>query len=301
MSKYLDSTGLAHLWGKITAEDLKSAAKLSYNEETRQIELVDGTGNIIAGSGISAAPFLKDGMLDDITIVTSSIESPITYGVDAEGNPKTYTDGTKFIAFYWNVEAGDIDPDTEGVQVKVDYLKVDEIGKIYTAADKGGIAIADDNSISVSDAPASEIVTSEIVIAGGPLADAAKAVYSGGKIPAGTNLNELLTKLFCVEKFPDPAATHSYGSLTSTISKPTMANMPSEDGKCVKIGTEITLGEVKAANAVANAPKLSFDNFAYGFATAEGKYEVATTETNPAAVDATVTTNNVTFFIFFKF
>lgn len=294
MSKYLDSTGLAHLWSKITAEDLKSAVKLFYNEETRQIELKDGTGNTIEGSGISAAPFLKDGMLDDITIVTSSIESPVTYGEDAEGNPKTYTDGTKFIAFYWNVEAGDTDPDTEGVQVKVDYLKVDEIGKIYTAADKGGIAIADDNSISISDAPASEVITSKIVIAGGPLADYAKQVY-GNEIPEGTSVNELFTKLFCVEKFPDPAATSSYGSLTSTISKPTMASMPSQDGKCVKIGTEVTLGEVKAANAVANTPKLTFDNFSYGFATTEGKYEVATSETNPAAVNATVTTNNVTY------
>lgn len=293
MSKYLDSTGLAHLWSKIAEEDLKSAVKLSYNEGTKQIELKDGNGNTIEGSGISAAPFLKDGMLDDITIVTSSIESPITYGVDDEGNPKTYTDGTKFIAFYWNVDT-DGDPETEGMQAKIDYLKVDEIGKIYTAADKGGIAIADDNSISVSDAPASEVITSEIVIAGGPLASYAKQVY-GDKIPEGTSVNELFTKLFCVEKFPDPAATSSYGSLTSTISKPTMANMPSQDGKCVKIGTEVTLGEVKAANAVANAPKLTFDNFAYGYATTEGKHEVAKTETNPPAVNATVTTNNVTY------
>lgn len=293
MAKYLDSTGLEYLWGKITAEDLKAASKLSYNEETREIELKDGNGNTIEGSSISAAPFLKDGMIKNIEIVTSSDELPIVYGKDEEGNPKTYTDGTKFIAFTWNADAGDMDPDTEGIQ-SVDYLKVDEIGKIYSAAENGGISITDENKISVSDAPASEVITSEIVIAGGPLAEYAKQVF-GDKIEAGTNLNDLFTKLFCVEQFPNPAATASYGTLTSTISKPTMASMPSQDGKCVKIGTAVTLGEVKAANAVANAPKLTFDNFTYGFATTEGKHEAAKTETNPTAVNATVTTNNVTY------
>lgn len=289
MAKYLDSTGLDYLWSKIAAEDKKSAAQLSYDETNKQIVLKDREGNVISGSGIDAAPFLKDGMLENIEIITSSESLPVVYG------EQTYTDGTKFIAFTWNVDSGDADSETEGVQPKVDYLKVDEIGKIYSAADNGGISIDGDNKISVVDAPASEVITSEITIAGGPLASYAKQVYTNGKIPAGTDINTLLTKLFCVEQLPNPAATASYGTLTSTISKPTMASMPSQDGKCVAIGTEVTLGEVKAANASANAPKLTFDNFAYGYSTTEGTFTAEATENNPAAVNATVTTNNVTY------
>lgn len=287
MAKYLDSTGLDYLWSKIAAEDKKSAAQLSYDETNKQIVLKDREGNIIQGSGIDAAPFLKDGMLENVEIVTSSESLPIVYG------DQTYIDGTKFIAFTWNADT-DLDPETEGNQ-NVDYLKVDEIGKIYSAAENGGISIDGNNKISVVDAPASEVITSEITIAGGPLASYAKQVYTNGKIPAGTDINTLLTKLFCVEQLPNPAASASYGTLTSTISKPTMASMPSQDGKCVAIGTEVTLGEVKAANASANAPKLTFDNFAYGYSTTEGSFAAEATENNPASVNATVTTNSVTY------
>ena len=57
----------------------------------------------------------------------------------------------------------------------------------------------------------------------------------------------------------------------------------------MEYGSTIEVGKVTAANASANAPALTFSNFAYGFATTTGKHTVSK-NTNPSKVDATVTT-----------
>ena len=137
------------------------------------------------------------------------------------------------------------------------------------------------------------VLTSDIVVAGGPLESQGKTAF-GSTIPAGTTLQDLMVKLFCVEKWPNPVATAAYGTLTSTISAPS-CTVPTEDGKCVKIGTSVTLNKVSAANASANSPKLTYDNFTWGYATSTGKHTATSSETNPPSVDATVTTNSVTY------
>lgn len=137
------------------------------------------------------------------------------------------------------------------------------------------------------------VLTSDIVVAGGPLESQGKTAF-GSTIPAGTSLQDLMVKLFCVEKWPNPVATAAYGTLTSTISAPS-CTVPTEDGTCVKIGTTVTLNKVTAANASANAPKLTYDNFTWGYATSTGKHTATSSETNPPSVDATVTTNSVTY------
>lgn len=63
--------------------------------------------------------------------------------------------------------------------------------------------------------------TEDITIAGGPLAGYFDDVYTNGVIPAGISLQEFISALACVEKWPNPAATASYGTLTSTLSAPT--------------------------------------------------------------------------------
>lgn len=132
--------------------------------------------------------------------------------------------------------------------------------------------------------------TEDITIAGGPLAGYFDDVYTNGVIPAGISLQEFISALACVEKWPNPAATASYGTLTSTLSAPTSTQSWSGSNKLVEVGTTITIGAVTASNAVANAPSLTFDNFSYGFATSTGKHTPSKTEKNPTAVAATVTT-----------
>lgn len=130
--------------------------------------------------------------------------------------------------------------------------------------------------------------TEPITIAGGPLADFFEDAY-GGTIPAGTSLQDFISALACVELWPDPSATASYGTLTSTLSAPSSTQSWSGSNKLVEYGSTIEVGKVTAANASANAPALTFKNFAYGFATTTGKHPVDK-NAKPSSVNATVTT-----------
>lgn len=74
------------------------------------------------------------------------------------------------------------------------------------------------------------------------------------------------------------------------MSAPSSTQSWSGSNKLVEYGSTIEVGKVTAANASANAPALTFSNFAYGFATSTGKHTVSK-NTNPSKVDATVTTD----------
>lgn len=154
--------------------------------------------------------------------------------------------------------------------------------------DKFGSVYKGDKMVGTTKAD-SLYTTGDITIAGGPLADFFEDAY-GGTIPAGTSLQDFISALACVELWPNPAATASYGTLTSTLSAPSSTQSWSGSNKLVEYGSTIEVGKVTAANASANAPALTFSNFAYGFATTTGKHTVSK-NTNPSKVDATVTTD----------
>lgn len=110
MAKYLDEEGLRHLWAKIDGrfDNVEAAVSgigytLSYDETGKTIKLMNGEDTV---GSIDAAPFIKDGMLDDVEIVEATTENPING--EEEG---------KFIKFTWN---------TDGDK-KVDYIKVTDI------------------------------------------------------------------------------------------------------------------------------------------------------------------------------
>lgn len=287
-NKYLDLTGVDTLWKAVKAEDEKIDAKATnlindlsfvYDANAKTITLkgnkttVDGEDSYGLNTTISTADFVKDGMLEDVSIVTSGTDNPIAY----EGT--TYTDGTKFIKFLWN---------TDGTS-KVDYLKVEEIAKTYVGSDS--ITINSNNELHVAKVNADITKTTDaITIAGGPLAGYFDDVYTDGVIPAGTTLQDLLQALACTELWPNPAALAAYGTFTSTISAPSSTQSWSGSSKLVEIGAPITVGAVTASNAVSNSPSLTFDNFSYGFATTIGKHNATKVETNPDSVKATVTT-----------
>ena len=153
--------------------------------------------------------------------------------------------------------------------------------------DKFGSVYKGDKMVGTTKAD-SLYTTEPITIAGGPLADFFEDAY-GGTIPAGTSLQDFISALACVELWPNPAATASYGTLTSTLAAPSSTQSWSGSNKLVEYGSTIEVGKVTAANASANAPALTFSNFAYGFATTTGKHTVSK-NTNPSKVDATVTT-----------
>lgn len=175
----------------------------------------------------------------------------------------------------------------EGKTIKSNDLVVINEGLAEGGNDKFGAVYKGDKMVGTTKAD-SLYTTEPITIAGGPLAGFFEDAY-GGTIPAGTSLQDFISALACVELWPNPVATASYGTLTSTLSAPSSTQSWSGSNKLVEYGSTIEIGKVTAANASANAPALTFSNFAYGFATTTGKHDVSK-NTNPSRVEATVTT-----------
>ena len=76
---------------------------------------------------------------------------------------------------------------------------IEHIAKPYT--DGNGITISSDKVIASN---TNARTVGDITIAGGPIN--ATGIFEGNKIPKGTSVQEILTKLLCKEIFPDAAA-----------------------------------------------------------------------------------------------
>ena len=205
-NKYLDSVGLSHLWGKVRDGLAAKGSELSY--ENGYIYLKDANGNQL-GNGIDASPFVKDGMLYDVTTVTATEDNPIAYDGQGTGDNGDYVNGEKFIKFIWNVDKPSEDGSgtTSEDGKKVDYIKADEIGKIYSGSDS--ISIDDStNSISVSKVNADITKTTREMVVSSAIGDYAANTV----IPRGANIMEILANIF--EKTLGVTKTDPSASLT---------------------------------------------------------------------------------------
>lgn len=75
------------------------------------------------------------------------------------------------------------------------------VSKPYT--DGNGITITETETSKVIASNTNAITVGDITIAGGPIN--ATGIFEGNKIPKGTSVQEILTKLLCKEIFPDAA------------------------------------------------------------------------------------------------
>lgn len=212
MAKYLDEEGLRHLWSKIEDKFIDKNELPSIAEYT--IEYKDGEINLLKDNekvtGFSAADFIKDGMLDDVELITVDETNPV------DG----YNNGDKLFKFTWNTDGDE----------KIDYVNVSELG-------------VDPNTDNTE-------TTKDIQLVGGPLADLCKNIYADGKIPAGTSMQELLEKLFYSENWSTVSiskGTPGFNALSTgiTLSKSGDVKIGTE----VTI-SNITVGQTnKSANA----------------------------------------------------
>lgn len=289
MGKYLDYEGLEYLWGKIKAEDAANqsttntalAQKGGYIEYDATNQLIklwasEADSNVQGKtplSQISTAAFIKDGMLDDVNIITSSESLPVTYG------DKVYNDGTKFIGFTWNTDAGD----------KTDYLKIDEIGKTYDGSDS--INISDDNKISVANVAEAKVTKNKITVEGGPLADILKAAGIN-EIDSTMDMTTLLFKLACKELWPE-TTSFSAGSITASLAKPSFTL--SNSGQTVEVGTKVTMSAVTIPSAVTiNNPTFpQVGGFTYGYSSEnDNTRDSSDTFVKPTMVEGSKQLNN---------
>jgi hypothetical protein len=285
-NKYLDLAGVEKLWGAVKSEDadvlasakgLINGLHLEYDSIAKTITL---KGSTHADVTIPTSDFVKDGILEEVVVVTSSPDAPI------EG----YTDGTKFLRFTWNTDSGKTE----------DYLNVNDFAKAYIGSDS--ISINDANEISVVKVDADKAKTTDAIpVAGGPLA----SLLNGAgitEIAPGTNMQDLLMSLFCKVEYPGDGTiagtTGTNGTMKVTLAEPSFTL--SNSGTTVEIGTVCTLSKVTIPSAavpeVKAYPKVT--GFKYGYSAADDNTrDSASTEivgTLAEGVSPSLTSDNYT-------
>lgn len=245
-----DKTTLASYISKVEYTDTKIIFK---NADDTKIGEVDAT------------PFVKDGILDDVEVVTIT-EVP-------EENPHGLVVGEKYIKFVWNTD-GDS---------KEDYILASEIGATYTGSDS--IEISTANQISVKNVNSSLVSMQEIPVGGTPLADilTAKGINT---INAG-NLQSVIESLFSKEDWPTNTPVRNIpASASASQNQPTI----SFSKTLAKVGETVTVSAT-AATASGSAT-VSYSNFQYGYSAANDNTKDGTT---PPSVTKNIVHSNGTY------
>lgn len=268
---------------------LSSEIGLEYNGEMIQLT---GKGGVVVDE-IPVSDFIKDGMLANVE----------------------YVDGE--LIFTWNVEAGDADPETEGVQAKVTKIKITDVMSAYTSgtaitidAENGNtisVNVADvegqtnylkvkDNALVVEGMNAESAVLSEkiVITEGSPLEAAARAAFPDGEIPSGISVDELFRKFFIKKIYPKTSKNSS--TYTATISDVTaplaIYSTTVSDGAIVEVGTPIEFAPVTAEKVAISTIDPVVSGFKYGYQdTLDGEVNEATSITT--SWDVQVKENNV--------
>ena len=262
-NKYLDYEGLSYFW-----EKAKNVMTTADNSKVGYIEISEGNdglnfwnfkptyddeGNVSNGATLiySADDLLfqalKDGMLENVSIIEATEEAPIKYGL------VEYTSG-KFIEFDWNADGGD----------KKVYLKVDEIGKVYQGS--SSITIDDTtNTISVSEVDDNQIKVSNFKVGGTPLGEYLKSNGVTEIRTDGQNLEDVLKALFSNETYPASSITYPTALKTVTVGKPTIS-ITNHTSNIAEIGTKGTLSAGSNGSSTNNT--ITYSGFTYGYSNA---------------------------------
>jgi hypothetical protein len=236
---------------------LSSAISLSY--ENNRISLTGKDGVEIAG--FDASEFVKDSVLEDVKVETKE-------------------DNEKYIVFTWK---------TEGEETKTDEIKVSDFAKLYNAgtalelaadgvtfnvkvATNGNfLSVNDSNELIVDDMTVDKTVLKEaITIEGGPLAtDAVKGAFTGGVIPAGTDMQAVLKALLCVEIYPKPSSNtpdYSVSISAPSIGTPTGSSLVKVSNEYLaEVGTEISFGAITAKSVTVTKTNPQVSGFTHGY------------------------------------
>ena len=159
---------------------------------------------------------------------------------------------------------------TEGKTIEAnDFVAINKglAADAASGAEKYGSIYKGDKILGTTEAN-NLVLTSDITIAGGPLEADGKVAWSNGTIPAGTSMQDIMMKLFCVEKWPT-STSFSAGSAKCTIAAPSFT-LGNAGSTVVEVGTKCTLSDVTISEAVpaANAyPKVT--GFTYGYSAAD--------------------------------
>ena len=119
------------------------------------------------------------------------------------------------------------------------------------------------------------VLTSDIVIAGGPLEADGKTAF-GSTIPAGTSLQDIMMKLFCVEKWPVKSngttnVSTSDATLVSTVATPSLTyngKTANNNSTTVEVGTSVNYEAKSGASSYTETPHKA-SGFTHGYSAAD--------------------------------
>lgn len=271
----------------ITDKIVSATISLNYNSATKSIQLLgknDSEGNPYVLGTVDATPFIKDGMLDDVEIVTLE---------ETDGENTVIK---KYIQFTWNVE------DEETGELKSDLIALEDIAITYTEG--LGIQISETNTIGVKIAESTEtkknfitvddsglavnqvdteatVLQKEIVVAGlsGTLGTGNYA--NGDVIPVGTSIYTILQNILSQELYPSNARISNEGGLSSKFSAPTFTLTNS--GKTVEVGTAATVSGVTGYDPTPTKTSRSYSGFDNGYSLEDD--DTADSTSNPPSVE----------------
>lgn len=190
-----------------------------------------------------------------ITILTSTIESYDESGVYVikelpnEGNMNQGR-----IERAGEVVGGDAISVVDGNQVDI---ILNETEKNYIKKDSNGL--------SVTGIEANKTTTSkEIQILGGPLAAEASSAF-GSKIPSGTSIEDILTKLLCQEIYTSPGKGN--GSCTFGILAPSLSSSNVSKNSLVEVGAVVAFDDITANIVTASTTSPYVGKFVNGYRT----------------------------------
>lgn len=297
---------------------LSALVSLKYDPDNHSIQLLgkkyqDENGeekNYVLGE-VDATPFIHDGMLDDVEIITE--------------------DGKKYIEFTWkNV----IDEDTK--ELKKDRIAVADLLISYTGGN--GISIDENYAVNIDLASGTgvlnnittktngedvtvtvnrsknflefdnddklrvsaittdaSILQKDITVAG--LDGKFGAGYNNNDIiKAGTSIYDILVKMLSKEIYPGTASMSNAGGLTSKFSNPSFTL--GQSGKTVEVGTKVDVSGVTGYDPTATPTSRQYTGFTNGYSLeynyngSTGKQEVDNNYADDYAETISVSTGN---------
>ena len=151
---------------------------------------------------------------------------------------------------------------------------------------KNFLKLNSNNELEVSGVDTDATVTSsDITIAGGPLAELALEAYSNGKIPSGTSIQDFLISMLCVEKWAENVSQHSHFGVS--VAAPTITLTSSNSTQ--EVGSTVTMSSVSPKTSSASQ-YISASTFDYGYKIGETKY---TSNKYTQTLTPTVSNNDV--------
>lgn len=253
---------------------ISSTLSLNYDRDNKIIKLLgknDSVGNPYVLGEVECSDFIKDGMLDNVEIITVE---------EGEEDDKVFK---KYIEFTWNVNGEDGNP-------KTDRLAVEDLVISYSAGN--GISISEAYEISIKLAESTEskknflelnesglsmssittdatVLQKDITVAGLKGTIGTGQYSDGIVIPAGTSIYTILENILCQEVYPE-AKVSSNGGLTSKYDNPSFTLTNS--GKTVEVGSSVTVSSVTGYDPTATPSSRTYTGFEkYGYSLTYGE------------------------------